>query len=309
MHHFLLTTKQKWRLFWTLETIGISFWLAIVGVLYIGGISREDPLITQGGFSGAKYMDFFPPYFVFAFTPGTVTVLSFVLNALVWNLSNNYGAGINFSDGLASTSAMGNSGGGGGGVGWLWWCICYLYSFVVKAPVFATGLTVWHVFSILLGATLTSKDVLSGDSDYKDDHLLVSSALVALACFAVGLAAFAVTEIFDDGDHTFRRSRRWCILFVGWGVGAAAGVALIVPTASSKYYALPGGLCSFCVGVYSFADGDSLGPWVGKQIQPAVAVLQNRDGLIHWAVMSCMQMLMVSWATRLYLYIRYAVIE
>lgn len=310
MMHFLRTTKQKWRLFWTLETVGISFWLAIVGVLYLGAPSSVSPSFLEED-SSVQYSEYFPAYFVFAFTPGSVTVLSFLLNSLVWRASNQYRAAVHGAPTFSMENSAGSSGFGrpSGDLEKLWWCICRMCDAIVKAPMFAAALAVWHIFSILLAFTMTSKVVLSGDSnDYKDDHLLMASAIIALACFAVGLASFAVTEIFNNGERSFQRSRRWCVLFVGWGVGAIAGVVLIVPLPYSNYYALIGSLISFCVGVYSFADGDSLGPWVGRRIEPFVAVLQYRDGLVHWAVMSCMQMLMASWATRLYLYVRYAVI-
>lgn len=302
MMHFLRTTRQRWRLFWALETMGISLWLAIVGVLYVGNPESVSPSFLDNE-AGVGLLYLFPPYFVFALTPGTVTVLALVLNALVWKRRSS-------GDPLVLGTMNSSDGGDGGDRGGTTsrHGISHLARLAARRPVFAAALAVWHFCSILLGFALTGIVVAEGDSDdYRGDMLLVSSAVIALVCFCVGLVSLVIAKIFRA--ELDRERMRWCVLFVGWGIGGAAGVALIQIPTYSKYFVLPGALVSFGLGVYSFADSNTLGPWVGERIRPAVTFLQNRDHIFHWAAMSCMQLLMVSWATRMYLYIRFQIIR
>lgn len=73
---FFTTVPQKWRLFWAIYTVGISFALALVGIVYVG-----DPNITLE--NNENVFNFVPGWFVWAVNPGAVTLLSFFQNIVV----------------------------------------------------------------------------------------------------------------------------------------------------------------------------------------------------------------------------------
>ena len=69
---FLSTIPQKWRLFWAIESIGMSFALALVAIVYIGDSS---PLLKMN-FGILKQ---WPTWFIWGLNPAAVTLASAVL--------------------------------------------------------------------------------------------------------------------------------------------------------------------------------------------------------------------------------------
>lgn len=70
----VLTVPQRWRLFWAIESAGISFVLALIAIYYIGDAS---PLME--GNNGI--LKTFPTWFVWGVNPAAVTLCSVVLSS------------------------------------------------------------------------------------------------------------------------------------------------------------------------------------------------------------------------------------
>ena len=77
---FFSTVPQKWRLFWAIYTVAISFALALVGLRYVGTALRS--IDDDTGNYDSVLLDV-PGWFVCVVNPGTVTVLSFFLSDAV----------------------------------------------------------------------------------------------------------------------------------------------------------------------------------------------------------------------------------
>lgn len=69
-----MTVPPQWRLFWAVESIGISFALALIAIYYIGDSS---PLLE--GNNGI--LQTFPTWFVWGINPASVTLCSVVLSS------------------------------------------------------------------------------------------------------------------------------------------------------------------------------------------------------------------------------------
>ena len=73
---FFTAVPYKWRLFWAIYTVGISFALALIGLVFLG-----DPLAAADG--AGDVLGKIPRWFVCAVNPGAVTLLSFSLSDAV----------------------------------------------------------------------------------------------------------------------------------------------------------------------------------------------------------------------------------
>lgn len=287
----LRTKHQQWRMFCVLETFGFSFWLALVGVLYLGDPGAISPLGTAT--SGGEFADnadlhyWVPSFFVFAFTPGTITCCALVLNNIVLKLGAARAA--------ADVARLRG----------LLWFFDFLSDWVREDPLFAGAWIVLLIDTMILGVSF-SYTVITRRSTYRDVSI-VSGGVLAVA-FIGGLVAFVARGMCGTSRST--RSR-WATLCIGWGIGAAIGVAVVSDTEppSLRPYSLVGGLLVFSMGILAFADTGMLGWAICRNIKRFTSVLQNTDGILYWAVMGSVDMCMASWITYVYLGITWGIIR
>ena len=71
---FISTVPRKWRLFWTIESIGISFSLALVAILYTGDGSSLLKANTD-------IIESFPTWFIWGLNPAAVTLSSVIFSS------------------------------------------------------------------------------------------------------------------------------------------------------------------------------------------------------------------------------------
>ena len=70
----LSTVPQRWRLFWAMESIGISFALALIAIFHIGDVS---PVLEETN----GRLKPIPTLFVWAINPAAVTLSSYLLSS------------------------------------------------------------------------------------------------------------------------------------------------------------------------------------------------------------------------------------
>lgn len=71
-----LTVPQKWRLFMAIQSISISFALALIAIVYVGGAS---PLLKENH----DVVETFPTWFVWGINPTAVTLSSLLLSSML----------------------------------------------------------------------------------------------------------------------------------------------------------------------------------------------------------------------------------
>lgn len=268
---FLENIPREWRLFWTMEAFFLSFWLALVGVFKVGNsqpISPDAVLFANG-------IDIIPPYFMWVFAPGTLTMWALVINASVKRTAEAC-SGVEERPNMESLT--GEQCGNG-----------TLLCSIREIPWFAMAMLIWFVVSAVVGVSGTLW-VLSG----KYLEFVVLSGVIMLILFVLGLVKLSLCAC---KPHPRPPLPRWCPLYVGSGIGAFIGGTLVASISNYQWISLVGGLIAFLMGFFLYAEPDFFGTWVEKRIKKAVGVIQRSDGVIHWIIASCVQLLVVSWTT------------
>lgn len=259
---FFVTVPQKWRLFWLMNIISLSFALALVGVVYVGNPSAVNEGTGDGddGVSGeGSILNYLPTWFVFAVNPAALTFFTFSASRLLQAVC----------DTRDDINTAGHKAGGGER-----WPLKVLRNGVSSAvnaarlePGFYTVLAAWLVVSgtswlqasedsphAVAVASFTSTE---SDDFFEDRHgpeltsnttelvaanLALAAGLVTMAaCSARGRAWSPITttpgprrrassrqSAEDRGgtDPTTRRRSRVPSLLVGWGLGYWLGSLL-----------------------------------------------------------------------------------
>ena len=214
---FFLTVPQEWRLFWVMNMISLSFSLALIFVVYVGGGKAlyEEEVVDPGG--RALDPDDIPSWFVFAASPAVVTYIAFVvskgLQALLDARENNNGGG-------ATRSAQGVGAKEGQPARrpkpWrlvLWQGISSAVNKVRKEVIFYSVLLGWFVVGLVgwykdldtheplawavrtSASSSTTSDWPRREAIFFTENLL--ELRVASAALAVGLAMFAARWLFE----------------------------------------------------------------------------------------------------------------
>lgn len=291
----MIGVPQGWRLFWMLEVVGISFWLALAGVHYLG---ESDAVSSYFAETGLNLEDVMPWYFVMVYTPGAVTLWSLVVNFAVARASRAYRDTPEETPEAPSSCQSGTA------------RFVRMLVRVSKAePSFTVALALWFVFCSIFSSALARKvweqqaegaaggfwGISSGV-----DYVIIGSACVSLACFLVGLSRAVLGAV--RGVAPTRPRRRWYPLFIGWGVGSAVGVGF-------NYCTLPGSGCppyipwgfslagSLC-GVLLFAEQGLLERTLGGWIRRPIRILRRADSVVCWSLLSGIEFMMVWWIAR-----------
>lgn len=309
MMMLLRTKKVRWRLFWVLEIVGFSFWLALVGVLYLGDPYAVSPSLNTNSSttsadvaSSRSLSQVIKPYFTFAFYPGTVTCCALVVNDAVWKL----GAAV-----VAKRSALVATTKGSKRVHSLFLCFDVFRDVVCEDPFFAVTWAALVVASFIMGGTFSHSVVM--DSSKLRTDLIVSGSVIA-ACFAAALVGLCVRRCVHScfGGSAASARSRLATLCVGWGIGAAIGMTVVsdAKLQSTVRYSLVGGLIVFLLGIIALVDFESFG-WSNfyARVKPALSVLQNTDGFVYWGIVGGVAVCMGAWVTHVHLGVVWGIIE
>lgn len=96
--HFMSTIPQEWRLFWAMQSIGISFALALIAVAYVGDAS---PILRE---STDLFTRSFPTYFLWGVSPAVVTWGSFRLSSALQTICEFFEASEHADVDMATSS-------------------------------------------------------------------------------------------------------------------------------------------------------------------------------------------------------------
>ena len=320
---FLSTIPQKWRLFWAIESIGISFALAIVALFSMGDSS---PLMERNN----SILRTWPTCVVWILNPTAVTVSSFLLSStlrVVCQFCSGACAGADEPSGRAvirkvfvnSLAAMKRA-----------------KECVQGETCFYITLATWLGQAVVNRWVFTRDVALRGSISFELDlarmygSVLQSNKWVLLytnVILAIGLVVKA-SNVFESrhalGTHipeTLSSSsedeprRRWSSwidprvssLLVGWGIGywvtsllslclqrgggcgwskAASAVGVFA------YIVIP---CFLVASILMVADTNFLGTRFGALVKPAVDRLRNRRRVEYWFMASVLRDTLVLW--------------
>lgn len=275
---FLRRLPDDWRLFWLLEAMSISFWLALVGIIYLGKLESVSPALGNEDFTVG---DVLHPYFVWVFTPGTLTMLALVLNDLMTRMTGTDPKASQASVLPATLESLERG---------------HPSRYLRRNLGLVSALTGWLVVGSAYGVAI----ILQGYIPSVADRIITSSWIVIGACFLAGSARLALNAY----DTRLRESRaRWYRLLVGWGIGAGIGSFVVTSLRISEWIAFACGIVLFSLGILMFAEPRVLGMTVGSWIEAPVRFLRARDSVLNWSVACSVHFLMATWAGELALYV------
>lgn len=320
---FLRTVPQPWRLFWTIQSIGISFALALVAITHIGDSSR---LLEKNN----TLLETWPTWVIWGLNPTGVTLssilLSWTLQAVCEISSESWGSLDEPSFGSMFQMAV---------VG-----IFALFRREKERfrgqPCFFVTQGMWlaqGVISLLYDQRILGKygfpvavDIRQtstsagggGDLVMTDDRVFF---MCMNAVLATGLAAKVFTfllrtrfrsigsapgEVLADRCGGFADSRVPSLL-VGWGIGYWVSSLLAVLAGSWQggewnnapvivtliaYLVVP---CFYVAGIFMVADSNFLGPAVASFVKPAVDTLKSSGRVEHWILVTVFRDTLIAW--------------
>lgn len=339
---FLRNVPQAWRLFWAIQSIGISFTMALIAISYIGA---DSPLL-QGR---SAILAAFPSWLVWAVNPVAATVSSLILSSILQGVSEMWSEACESVDEestfcLRVKRAI---------VGVLSRTKSALERFI-EEPCFYAILTMWTAQSVRnwfgynshQGSTLaftfgSMNPPREGSTPALTDDKLTLK--FSNAVIAVGLAVKAITAFHRQNDEGARRSSprarasspdlkngprqiwgkltgsRVPSLLVGWGLGYWVLSLLFVLACSWHgggcgwsdapivvtyigYVAIPSLMLA---GIVSVADVNFLGSRFGVLVQPAVDILTDRRGVAYWVMATVLRDVLLTWMGYCYEVTRY----
>lgn len=310
---FLLTVPQKWRLFWAIESIGMSFALALIAITYVGDSS---PLLEENN----RIVSVFPTFYTWGVNPAALTICSLVLSSTLHSVSEYLSEASKSVDeakfgftiktvvrGLSSMIKTGRE-----RVRKEPWFFGILGMWIAQA------LISWVFLSEIQGFPLafTVAAIESASEEHKFVTIDNKVALIyANTILAIGLVARAlsrwrrggaiVTELSEpcsQSSQISQRIQRWGSradsrvpsLLVGWGVGYWLTSLLYVlglawhgggwtnaPIVASLigYVVCP---LFPIAGVFMVADPNVLGTRFGSFVKPAVDIIRNSRRVEFW---------------------------
>ena len=322
----------KRQLFWAIYSIGISFALAVVTIIYVGDSSKifEDTTLFS--------LEYSPRWFFCAVNPAAVTLCCFYLTAALQALSkacseacknvDNVTAGFMVAtvlEGLVGTAKK-------------------IKEFIAGERCFVVVIVLWLVHGFVgvrcssgffVPLSFAELPTISSSTDtsstFEDEHslevtetrwaLVISNAALAIGLLMKVLSfepRHAAPVVGSAQEHTSDSNvRQTCFgcsansrvpsLLVGWGIGYWATSLLYVLAVSWRKGGWDGApgvvealgyvtiLCFAVVGIFMMADTDVLGATVGMHIKPVVDALQNRRGVWYWIIATVLRDIVLLW--------------
>lgn len=321
---FFSTIPRKWRLFWALEFIGISFSLALIAIYSIG---NSFPLLTSDG----NNLEGFRSWVIWVLNPAAVTMCSYRLSVSLQNCCESCSTAIEVVDPLVSRPVFVRA--------WLGLLTAMMRAkyMIRREPCFYAVLGVWlvhgvctgwfHVFSF--GPPMDFYFCLNSGFSFttcvRDDRrtfalmngMLVAGVVMKMLglCFRRPRGVAAVQEPCRSSDEMGRRhgfgkcttESRVPSLLVGLGVGYWVTALLFVlgsswhqggwddaPTALSVvgYVVLP---WFALLSIFMVADANVLGKTFGSFIKPGVEMLLDRRRTVYWVMVAVFREALLLW--------------
>lgn len=325
---FIVMVPQEWRLFWAIESVGISFALALVGIVYTGDDSSLLNTHTDN-------IQTFPTWFIWGLNPVAVTLSSILLSSTLRAVCQMIGT--------ASKKAVNSECGGfipTNTVGILVVTVRNTYRRITLEPCFHIMLGLWLTHGVhnwrcltkhdgfpialrLVATTRSSEEYGLGISKHKSVLLGINAVLVTgLAAKALGAVcpaagrATATPEQQVSLDDTLQGHEienipdflsRVPSLLVGWGSGYWATSLLYLLSISLHgggwpnapivlsgigYVALP---CFAVILILVAADTNFLGSTFSALLKPTVDMLRNRHRVGYWILATVLRDFLTFW--------------
>lgn len=274
---FMLKIPQRWRLFWVLEALGISFWLSFAGIKYLGNPEYVYSLKERYP-SGLRAILLW--HHVWVRIPGAVTMWALAINSSVIRLSEACRVAKIEREAKVPSRSLG------------WCAIDVLRHLIGEEMSFAVAVSIWITASVLFNWEFTW---LSPVGQLPATDLLVGYASVVFYCFAAGLAGAVVRACCCASRAT---RNLWYPLFVGWGLGSLiAGGPIycdfLLKSSCPQVFVWGSELVVFSLGIFLFADISILGVSIARCMKKPFELLRRKDGFFHWTVVCSVQFLMV----------------
>ena len=323
---FFLTVPKKWRLFWAIESLGISFVLALIAVYHIhdkGSIFAHHNSI----------LDEYESWFYWMINPGAVTICCYWLSAWLQGLSELCSESFEQGEQLTTRFIVARVLTGLLGI------IQRVKQSLLEEPWFYAVQGVWLVQGVISwwnlvhnGGHAVALTVFDDKDDSGSDDLKISKEYVSFAisnaALVSGLAMKALGVFLPRRDSitAIQEPRRFSVengprkpcsgcatdsrvssLLVGWGTGYWVTSLLLVlgvswhrggwhgaPLAARVigYVFVP---CFFVVCVFMVADSDFLGTRLGVFIKPAVEIMKNRRKFAYWTMATVFRDAFLAW--------------
>ena len=331
---FLSTVPHKWRLFWAIHTIGISFVLALLAVVYMGdgGDYALKLSSTRSNLRG------FPNWVLWVLTPLCMTILAYGISICFNHIC------MSSSESLETLHQQALS------------CVVLRAAFVRllstikraiecvrKEPYLYGALTVWVAqavfwplliswgFPFAVYVLVINKNDAGGNSGISfavgNTWLLV----IQSACLAAGLAMYILLPRHRNAIATpeprpssvthgallerrvSRFDHRLSSFLIGWGLGywvTSLLFVLMVTWDILGWYNLPTVVqfftscvspCLVVTSIFMVSDINFLGAQFGAFIKPAMEIVQDRRGFVFWMMATVFRDAFVMWSYIVYL--------
>lgn len=320
-----LTVPQKWRLFWAIESIGISFALALVAIVSIGGAS---PLLQENN----HVLQTFPTWFVWGINPAAVTLSAVLFTSTVETVGDFWSETWGRVDKSTSRSFVGNIFEG------LSATIRRANGCLREEPCFYVILGIWLIHGVASVCVFTGSHnfplafkfvpIAHGGDEYslkltksKLGFIYMNALLtIGLALKTLGVLlpvhrqVSGISEAPVSSDQTGSAGKwgscedsRVPSVLVGWGLGYWVNSLLYVISCSWDgggwdnapivvrvvgYIITPAfGFAS----IFMFTDPDVLGKRLGAMVKPAADILKNRRRVEFWMLASVLRNILSFW--------------
>lgn len=320
---FLSTVTQKWRLFWAIESIGISFALALVSLFHFGDSS---PLL-EGNTDVLKSI--YGTWFYWGLNPVGVTLASILLSSSLEAVCAFFSAACENSDVLTLGSIA------EGALATVWRAIKRAMEGFQREPFFNAILVMWLVdggvvWSYIVGGLGNSGFPVAFSLDRSTTtrghgRLVATSNKSRFVYMSAVLATGLTAQAFGICLRKCRGPRydarhgglgcggfscaayRVPSLLIGWGIGYWVFSLLFVLSISwpgngwdnapfvvtlTSYVTIPGFLIA---GMFMVADTNILGKRFGALVQPAVGILNDRGRIEHWIMVTAFRDMLIAW--------------
>lgn len=320
---FFSTITQKWRLFWAIESIGISFALALVALFHVGDSS---PLL-EGNTEALQSV--YGTWFYWGLNPVGVTLASVLLSSSLEAVCAYFSEACENSDNVTFGSMAASA------LEAVRRAVKRAVEGFKREPCFNVIIGMWLaeggvVWSYIVGSLGSSPFpvafTLDTTESARGEGRLVTTSdtsrlLYISAIFATGLAAKAFSVFLPRslgpsnyareggrGDGEFScADYRVPSLLMGWGIGYWVFSLLFVLSISwpgngwdnaplivtlTSYVTIPGFLIA---GMLMVADTDIFGKRFGAFVKPAVSILNDRGRVEHWIMATTFRDMLIAW--------------
>eukprot|EP00752_Nemacystus_decipiens_P002630 g2462.t1 len=329
---FFVTVPQRWRLFWLMNIISVSFALALIGVVHVAGDSVDVETENYG-----SDLEALPAWYVFVVNPAAMVFFSLCTSRLLQAMCDIRAASGDEARGVSLWELLRNGIGAAAKALRLEPC----FYAVLGVWLIVSGVGWWKCWSASAGDSPLAVTISSfssttpfDDDYYYDRHgpQLTENKVELVAAnlaLAAGLTMMALRSARDrarspmsisgpqhsrrfnrdHGNSSTRRQKttRVPALLVGWGLGYWMVSLLYLLGASWPqgswagapfvmdivgYILLP---LTFLLGVFVVADSNVYGTGVERVLKPVAAGLADNTRVLHWMMVTVLRDITVVW--------------